>query len=118
MADSTVHHTWDVIVIGAGPVGENAADRIRKAGLTVAVVEKHLVGGECSFYACSPSKALLRPILATRASERVQGSEGARVDPAGVLARRDAWISDLSDEGAVGWLQHVGIDLLRGTGRL
>ncbi len=118
MADSTVHRTWDVIVIGAGPVGENAADRIRKAGLTVAIVEKHLVGGECSFYACSPSKALLRPILATRASERVQGSEGARVDPAGVLARRDAWISNLSDEGAVGWLEHVGIDLLRGTGRL
>lgn len=118
MAESAVHQSWDVIVIGAGPVGENAADRARKAGLTVAIVEQHLVGGECSFYACSPSKALLRPVLVTHASQRVQGSEGAKVDRAGVLARRDAWIDDLSDKGAVGWLEKVGIDLVRGTGRL
>ena len=115
---------WDVIVIGAGPVGENAADRAHKAGLTVAVVEKHLVGGECSFYACSPSKALLRPIHATRASQRVQGSEGAHVDPAGVLARRDSWVNRVGtsdtfdDSGQVGWLDHVGITLLRGEARL
>lgn len=118
MAESTVHHSWDVIVIGAGPVGENAADRVRKAGLTVAIVEKHLIGGECSFYACSPSKALLRPVLVTHASQRVQGSEGARVDREVVLARRDSWIDDLSDKGAVGWLEKSGIDLVRGTGRL
>ena len=118
MADNTVHHTWDVIVIGAGPVGENAADRVRKAGLTVAVVEKHLVGGECSFYACSPSKALLRPVLVTQASQRVQGSKGAEVDREGVLDRRDTWIDGLSDRGAVGWLEKVGIDLVRGSGRL
>jgi dihydrolipoamide dehydrogenase len=118
MAESTVDHSWDVIVIGAGPVGENAADRARRAGLTVAVVEKHLVGGECSFYACSPSKALLRPVLVTHASQRVQGSEGARVDREGVLARRDTWIDNLSDKGAVGWLESAGIDLVRGTGRL
>ena len=117
-------HEWDVIVVGAGPVGENAADRARKAGLTVAIVEKHLVGGECSFYACSPSKALLRPIHATRASQRVQGSEGAHVDPEGVLARRDSWVNrvgtsdTLDDSGQVGWLEHVGITLLRGEGRL
>src|SRR5689334_1177659 len=115
---------FDVIVVGAGPVGENAADRVRKAGLTVAIVERHLVGGECSFYACSPSKALLRPIHATRASQRVQGSEGARVDRDGVLARRDAWVnrvgtSDrLDDSGQVDWLDHVGIDLVRGEARL
>lgn len=115
---------WDVIVIGAGPVGENAADRAHKAGLTVAVVEKHLVGGECSFYACSPSKALLRPIHATRASQRVQGSDGAHVDPAGVLARRDSWVNRVGtsdtfdDSGQVGWLDHVGITLLRGEARL
>ncbi len=102
----------------AGPVGENAADRVRKAGLSVAVVEQHLVGGECSFYACSPSKALLRPVHVTRASQRVQGSEGAHLDRRGVFARRDTWINNLSDTGAVGWLDHVGIDLLRGTGRL
>ncbi|HEV7148962.1 MAG TPA: NAD(P)/FAD-dependent oxidoreductase [Pedococcus sp.] len=115
---------FDVIVIGGGPVGENAADRARKAGLTVALVERHLVGGECSFYACSPSKALLRPIHATRASQRVQGSVGARLDPQGVLARRDAWINrvgttdTLDDGGQVGWLDHVGITLVRGVGRL
>lgn len=115
---------FDVIVIGAGPVGENAADRVRKAGLSVAIVERHLVGGECSFYACSPSKALLRPIHATRASQRVQGSVGARLDPDGVLARRDAWINrigttdTLDDGGQVEWLDHAGIALVRGVGRL
>lgn len=109
---------FDVVVIGAGPVGENAADRAHKAGLTVAIVEKHLVGGECSFYACSPSKALLRPIHATRASQRVQGSEGAHLDAQGVLDRRDAWINKLDDSGQVGWLDHVGITLLRGEGVL
>ncbi|GAB3078798.1 dihydrolipoyl dehydrogenase family protein [Pedococcus soli] len=109
---------FDVVVIGAGPVGENVADRAHKAGLTVAIVEKHLVGGECSFYACSPSKALLRPIHATRASQRVQGSDGAHLDPQGVLDRRDSWINHLDDSGQVGWLDHVGITLLRGEGRL
>ncbi|NYG08015.1 dihydrolipoamide dehydrogenase [Phycicoccus badiiscoriae] len=115
---------WDVIVVGAGAVGENAADRAHKAGLTVAIIEKHLVGGECSFYACSPSKALLRPIHATRASQRVQGSEGAHLDPQGVLARRDTWVNRIGtsdrfdDSGQVGWLDHVGITLLRGVARL
>jgi dihydrolipoamide dehydrogenase len=115
---------YDVVVIGAGPVGENAADRAHKAGLSVAIVEQHLVGGECSFYACSPSKALIRPVHATRASQRVQGSEGARLDPEGVLARRDAWVNRIGtsdrfdDSGQVGWLDHVGIDLVRGRGRL
>ena len=117
-------HEFDVVVVGAGPVGEVAADRTRRAGLTTVVVEQHLVGGECSYYACSPSKALLRPINATRASQRVQGSEGARVDPAGVLARRDTWINrkgttdELDDSGQVGWLESTGASLVRGTARL
>ncbi len=124
MPEETQPQEWDVVVVGAGPVGENVADRARKAGLTVAIVEKHLVGGECSFYACSPSKALLRPIHATRASQRVQGSEDARIDPQGVLARRDVWINrvgtsdTLDDSGQVGWLDHVGISLLRGEASL
>jgi dihydrolipoamide dehydrogenase len=124
MPGETQPQEWDVVVVGAGPVGENAADRARKAGLTVAIVEKHLVGGECSFYACSPSKALLRPIHATRASQRVQGSEDARIDPQGVLARRDVWVNrvgtsdTLDDGGQVDWLDHVGITLLRGEARL
>ena len=115
---------FDVVVVGAGPVGENAADRAHDSGLTVAIVEKHLVGGECSFYACSPSKALLRPIHATRASQRVRGSEGAHLDPAGVLARRDTWVnrvgsSDrLDDGGQVEWLADTGLTLVRGEGRL
>ena len=114
---------FDVVVVGAGPVGEVAADRVHRAGLTVAVVEKELVGGECSYWACSPSKALLRPVHATRASQRVQGSSGAHLDPEGVLARRDAWVNmrpdgSLDDSGQVGWLDHVGITLLRGEGRL
>jgi pyruvate/2-oxoglutarate dehydrogenase complex dihydrolipoamide dehydrogenase (E3) component len=125
MSPSTDHAPaeFDVVVVGAGPVGENAADRARKAGLTVVIIEKHLLGGECSFYACSPSKALLRPIHATRASQRVQGSQGAHLDPAGVLARRDSWINKrpdghLDDSGQVGWLAHVGISLIRGNARL
>lgn len=118
MSDRVEQAEWDVIVVGAGPVGENAADRTRKAGLSTLIIERHLVGGECSFYACSPSKALLRPIHATHASERVQGSEGAHVVPAEVLQRRDTWINNLDDSGALGWLDHVGIDLIRGDATL
>ena len=78
MAESSVARTWDVIVVGAGPVGEVAADRVRKAGLTVAVVERQLVGGECSFYACSPSKALLRPVIARADAQGFQRKMQAR----------------------------------------
>jgi pyruvate/2-oxoglutarate dehydrogenase complex dihydrolipoamide dehydrogenase (E3) component len=110
--------TVDVIVIGAGSSGEVAADRVRRAGLTVAMVERRLVGGECSYYACIPSKALLRPILATRAAQRVQGSVGAHLDAEAVLKRRDYWVSNLDDSGAVKWVDEAGIQLLRGDARI
>lgn len=110
--------SYDVIVIGAGPVGENVADRAGRRGLKVAIVERRLVGGECSFFACIPSKALLRPIHALHAAGRVRGLRGATLDPAEVLARRDTWVSNLDDTGAVGWLDDTGIALVRGEGRL
>jgi dihydrolipoamide dehydrogenase len=117
MSDADHDLSFDVLVLGAGPVGEVAADRVHQAGLTVAIVEKHLVGGECSFYACSPSKALLRPVHATRASQRVQGSSGAHLDTAGVFARRDTWTNRGDDSGGVKWLDQAGITLIRGEAR-
>ena len=85
MADET----YDVIVIGAGPTGENVADRAIRGGLTAAIVEAELVGGECSYWACMPSKALLRPAQVVAEAGAVGGVTGARLDPAPVLARRN-----------------------------
>ena len=114
-------NTYDVVVIGAGPVGENVADRIRAADLTVAVVESELVGGECSYWACMPSKALLRPGAARSDAARVEGAREAvtgPLDTAAVLARRDRFASHWKDDGQVAWLSGVGADLVRGEGRL
>ncbi|MEF3404380.1 dihydrolipoyl dehydrogenase family protein [Agromyces sp. CCNWLW203] len=111
----------DVIVIGGGPVGENAADRARAAGLEVVIVERELVGGECSYWACIPSKTLLRSAAALRAAQRVGGARQAvtgRLDVAAVLARRDYWVSDWSDQGGADWLESIGVGLERGHGRL
>ena len=91
-AQSTADDTYDVIVLGAGPVGQNAADHARAAGLTVAVVERELVGLECSYWACVPSKALLRPVIAVADTRRVDGARQAvtgHLDTARVFARRD-----------------------------
>jgi len=111
--------TYDVIVIGGGPVGENAADRASRTGLSVAVVEAELVGGECSYWACMPSKALLRPGAALAAARAVPGIEASpTLDPAPVLARRDEMTSHWDDAGQVQWLDGVGISLVRGLGRL
>lgn len=107
----------DVVVIGAGPVGENVADRAVQGGLTVAIVEAELIGGECSYWACMPSKALLRPGAALRAAEAV-GVVGGRLDPTAVLERRDGFVSGWDDAGQAEWLDSAGIALVRGHGRL
>ncbi|MFE9095804.1 dihydrolipoyl dehydrogenase family protein [Streptomyces sp. NPDC007264] len=112
---------YDVVVLGAGPVGENVADRTRAAGLSTAVVESERVGGECSFWACMPSKALLRPVIARADARRVPGLshlvQGALDVPA-VLAHRDYEASNWRDDGQVAWLDGIGADLYRGHGRL
>ncbi|MGW2822086.1 dihydrolipoyl dehydrogenase family protein [Streptomyces sp. NPDC001443] len=112
---------YDVVVLGAGPVGENVADRTRAAGLSTAVVESELVGGECSYWACMPSKALLRPVIARADARRVPGLRQAvqgPLDAAAVLAHRDYFTSDWKDDGQVGWLEGTGAVLYRGHGRL
>ncbi|MER6472297.1 dihydrolipoyl dehydrogenase family protein [Streptomyces collinus] len=112
---------YDVVVLGAGPVGENVADRTRAAGLTTAIVESELVGGECSYWACMPSKALLRPVIAQADARRLPGlsqSVQGPLDTPAVLARRDTYTSHWQDDGQVAWLNGVNADLYRGHGRL
>ncbi|MEU7033823.1 NAD(P)/FAD-dependent oxidoreductase [Streptomyces sp. NPDC046237] len=116
-----VEQEYDVVVLGAGPVGENVVDRARAAGLSVAVVESELVGGECSYWACMPSKALLRPAIARSDARKVPGLRQlvqGPLDAAAVLAHRDYYVSDWKDDGAVGWLDSTGARLFRGDGRL
>ena len=113
---------FDVIVIGAGPAGEVLAGRIgERERKTVAIVERHLVGGECSFYACMPSKALLRPAELLAETARVPGAAEAvtgELDVGAVLDRRDQIISDLDDSGQVPWLEARNVALFRGDARL
>jgi pyruvate/2-oxoglutarate dehydrogenase complex dihydrolipoamide dehydrogenase (E3) component len=109
----------DLVVIGAGTVGENVADRAVQGGLSVAMVEAELVGGECSYWACMPSKALLRAGAVTRAARAVQGvGTVGDVDPAGAFARRDRIAHDWDDSSQVEWAIGAGIDVVRGHGRL
>ncbi|GAA3942749.1 NAD(P)/FAD-dependent oxidoreductase [Microbacterium soli] len=111
----------DVIVIGAGPVGENVADRTVQGGLETIIIEAELVGGECSYWACDPSKALLRPGHALEAALAVPGAAEAvtgRLDAAAAFARRDVITDGWSDAGQVAWLDSAGIELIRGHGRL
>jgi pyruvate/2-oxoglutarate dehydrogenase complex dihydrolipoamide dehydrogenase (E3) component len=111
---------YDAIVLGAGPAGEVVAGKLADAGWKLAIVEKDLVGGECSYYACMPSKALLRPADVLAEAKRIPGvpiAADAELEPAAVLARRDAAIHGLDDSGQMPWLEERGIDLFRGSGR-
>ncbi len=116
-----MNRTVDVVVLGAGPAGENAADYAHQHGLDVVVVERELVGGECSYWACMPSKALLRPTEVLAAARRVPAAAAAvtgEVDVAATLKSRDAFSSHWDDASQVEWLESVDVGLVRGHGRL
>ncbi|MGN6197739.1 FAD-dependent oxidoreductase, partial [Humibacter sp.] len=112
---------YDVVVIGGGAIGENVADRAVQGGMRTVLVESELVGGECSYWACMPSKALLRSGALLRTARNVDGAKQAitgDLDVAAVLRRRDKVTSNWKDDGQVEWLNGANIDLLRGHARL
>ncbi|AEI12864.1 dihydrolipoyl dehydrogenase family protein [Cellulomonas gilvus] len=114
----TQEHTFDVVVVGGGAVGENAADRAARTGLSVAIVEGALVGGECSYWACMPSKVLLRAGAARDAARRTPGvADPGAPDVAAVLARRDEITHHWDDSGQEEWVRGAGIALVRGQAR-
>lgn len=119
MTPEALEREFDVIVIGAGAVGENVADRVVQGGLTAILVEAELVGGECSYWACMPSKALLRPGTALHGAQSVPGAGEAitrTLDAAAVLKRRDYFTANWQDDSQVKWLEDTGIELIRGHG--
>jgi pyruvate/2-oxoglutarate dehydrogenase complex dihydrolipoamide dehydrogenase (E3) component len=111
--------TFDVIVIGGGPAGENAADYAHQGGLSAAIVEAELVGGECSYWACMPSKALLRPVETLSLAKALPGVPvGDHLDVAAVLKRRDEFTHHLDDSSQLEWAEGAGVTVVRGRGRL
>ncbi|ADX71926.1 pyruvate/2-oxoglutarate dehydrogenase complex, dihydrolipoamide dehydrogenase component [Pseudarthrobacter phenanthrenivorans Sphe3] len=117
MMPKPVKQEFDVVVIGAGAVGENVADRVAQGGLSVVLIEAELVGGECSYWACMPSKALLRPGTALHAAQTTPGAKEAvtrTLDAAAVLKRRDYFTSNWEDGSQVAWVKDSGIELIRG----
>lgn len=108
---------FDVVVIGAGPVGENVAQYAHEGGLEVALVEQELLGGECSYYACMPSKALLRPIEVFETVNHLPGLHSAQLDIPALLARRDQWVSYYDDANQVRWAEENGLTVYRGRGQ-
>jgi len=112
---------YDVVIIGAGAVAENVADRAVQGGLSAVLIENELVGGDCSYWACMPSKALIRSGLALRAAQRVPGATEAvtgALDVPATFARRNSFTHDWDDQSQVDWVSGAGISLLRGHGRL
>lgn len=121
MTPQALEREFDVVVIGAGAVGENVAERLVQGGLTAALVEAELVGGECSYWACMPSKALLRPGTALHGAQSVPGAAEAvtrTLEAAAVLRRRDYFTANWQDHNQVKWVEDTGIELIRGRGRI
>jgi pyruvate/2-oxoglutarate dehydrogenase complex dihydrolipoamide dehydrogenase (E3) component len=118
---TAAEQTYDVVVLGGGSTGENVADVVVRGGLTAVLVENELVGGDCSYWACIPSKALLRGTEVLAEARAVDGAKQAvtgEQDVAATLARRDSFTGNWDDSGQVTWVEGAGVDLVRGAGRL